>query len=90
MNGHRLVSLGSVGTANDPTSIPLAAIERVEVLTDGASSTYGSDAVAGVINVILRKDLNGLDFRAIMAWPAAISSAPSAPSSARHGAPAPS
>jgi iron complex outermembrane receptor protein len=64
MNGHRLVSLGSVGTANDPTSIPLAAIERVEVLTDGASSTYGSDAVAGVINVILRKDLNGLDFRA--------------------------
>ncbi|WP_260929435.1 TonB-dependent receptor domain-containing protein [Novosphingobium sp. 9] len=64
VNGHRLVSLGSVGTASDPTSIPLAAIERVEVLTDGASSTYGSDAVAGVINVILRKDLNGLDIQA--------------------------
>ena len=40
-------------------SIPMSALERVEVLTDGASSVYGSDAIAGVINFILRKDVEG-------------------------------
>ncbi|MGE3667062.1 MAG: TonB-dependent receptor plug domain-containing protein, partial [Steroidobacteraceae bacterium] len=44
----------------DINSIPVAAIERVEVLKDGASALYGSDAVAGVINIILRKDYQGL------------------------------
>jgi iron complex outermembrane receptor protein len=64
LNGHRLVGLGTIGTTADPTAIPIAAIERIEVLTDGASATYGSDAVAGVINVILRHDLNGGDIQA--------------------------
>ncbi len=63
LNGHRLAGLGTVSTQADPTSIPIAAIERVEILTDGASSTYGSDAVAGVVNVILRRDLDGIDLR---------------------------
>lgn len=63
LNGHRLVGLGTISTQADPSSIPIAAIERVEVLTDGASSTYGSDAVAGVINVILRRDLDGIDIQ---------------------------
>jgi iron complex outermembrane receptor protein len=45
----------------DINAIPLAAIERVEVLKDGASALYGSDAVAGVINIILRKDYEGLE-----------------------------
>ncbi len=45
----------------DINSIPVAAIERVEVLKDGASALYGSDAVAGVINIILRKDYEGLE-----------------------------
>jgi len=40
-------------------SIPMSALERVEILTDGASSVYGSDAIAGVINFILRKDVEG-------------------------------
>lgn len=40
-------------------SIPMSALERIEVLTDGASSVYGSDAIAGVINFILRKDVEG-------------------------------
>src|SRR3546814_10041948 len=40
-------------------AIPLAAVERIEVLTDGASAIYGADAVGGVINLILRKDFNG-------------------------------
>jgi iron complex outermembrane receptor protein len=47
---------GEVGT--DMKSIPTAAIERVEVLRDGASAQYGSDAVAGVVNIILKKDID--------------------------------
>jgi len=48
----------------DVNSIPLAAIERVEVLADGASATYGADAVAGVINYILRDDYEGFEMSA--------------------------
>jgi len=47
--------------AADISVIPLAAIERVEVVTDGSSAVYGTDAVAGVVNFILRKDYNGLE-----------------------------
>ncbi|NRA83185.1 MAG: TonB-dependent receptor plug domain-containing protein, partial [Gammaproteobacteria bacterium] len=56
LNGKRLAPSGS-GSSVDVNSIPVAAIERVEVLTDGASSIYGSDAIAGVINFILKKDI---------------------------------
>ena len=45
----------------DLNSIPLAAIERIEILKDGASAIYGSDAIAGVVNIILRKDFTGLE-----------------------------
>jgi iron complex outermembrane recepter protein len=45
----------------DINSIPVAAIERVEVLKDGSSAVYGSDAVAGVVNIILRKDFEGFE-----------------------------
>ena len=45
----------------DLESIPLAAIERIEVLSDGASSLYGTDAIAGVINIITRTDTRGLE-----------------------------
>jgi len=45
----------------DLNIIPLAAVERIEVLTDGASAIYGSDAVSGVINIILRKDYQGAE-----------------------------
>ncbi len=45
----------------DLNSIPLAAVDRIEVQKDGASSTYGSDAIAGVVNVILKDDYNGAD-----------------------------
>src|SRR5687768_16447256 len=48
----------------DINAIPVSAIERVEVLKDGASALYGSDAVAGVINIILRKDYEGLELAA--------------------------
>lgn len=55
LNGRRLAPRGS-GSTVDLNSIPLTAIERIEVLTDGASALYGSDAIAGVVNFILKKD----------------------------------
>ncbi|HSG58505.1 MAG TPA: TonB-dependent receptor [Woeseiaceae bacterium] len=48
----------------DINTIPVSAIERVEVLKDGASAVYGSDAVAGVVNIVLRKNFEGLEFTA--------------------------
>jgi iron complex outermembrane receptor protein len=44
----------------DLATVPMEAVERIEVLKDGASSTYGADAIAGVVNIILRKDFTGL------------------------------
>jgi iron complex outermembrane receptor protein len=52
-------SASGVGSAVDLNTIPLAIIERIEVLEDGASSIYGSDAIAGVVNIITRKDVDG-------------------------------
>ena len=46
----------------DTSTIPMAALERVEILKEGATATYGSDAVAGVVNFILRKDFEGVEF----------------------------
>ncbi len=62
VNGHRWVNgLRSLATsAVDLNTIPIAAIERIEVLRDGASAVYGSDAMAGVVNVILKRDFEGL------------------------------
>jgi iron complex outermembrane receptor protein len=60
---------GSVG-AFDLNVIPLSAIERVEILKEGASSIYGSDAVAGVVNIITKKD-DGADFDAFYSMPLA-------------------
>lgn len=52
-------SASGVGAAVDLNTIPLAIVERIEVLEDGASSLYGSDAIAGVVNVITRRDFEG-------------------------------
>ncbi|MBI3887279.1 MAG: TonB-dependent receptor, partial [Opitutae bacterium] len=63
INGRRVAPypVGNGGTTAfvDLNSIPLNAIERIEILKDGASATYGADAVAGVVNIILRRDFNG-------------------------------
>lgn len=60
VNGRRVTVFGgTTSAAVDVNSIPVAAIERIEVLKDSASSLYGSDAIAGVINFILRKDYTG-------------------------------
>lgn len=60
LNGRRLAA-DNFGQAPDISGIPLSAIRRVEVITDGASAIYGSDAVAGVTNFILRRDFEGLE-----------------------------
>lgn len=61
VNGRRFVSATSgVSEAVDLNNIPMELIDRVEVLLDGASAIYGSDAVAGVINIILKDDFEGL------------------------------
>jgi iron complex outermembrane receptor protein len=61
IDGHRLPLSGINHTLADPNIIAPLAVDRVEVLPDGASSTYGSDAVAGVINVITRKNFKGFE-----------------------------
>lgn len=61
LNGRRLGNYAFDGETVDLNSIPLAAIDRVEVLKDGASAIYGTDAIAGVINFILRKDYQGAE-----------------------------
>ncbi len=59
VNGRRVLSNNDGGTV-DLNSIPFEAVERVEVLQDGASAIYGSDAIAGVVNIIMRRDFEGL------------------------------
>lgn len=63
LDGQRLSPAGSDGSFVDISMIPLAAIETVEILTDGASATYGSDAVGGVVNYKVRKDYDGAETR---------------------------
>lgn len=60
IDGRRLPKAPFVGSAVDINSIPMAMVERIEVLTDGASAVYGSDAIAGVVNVVTRKDFEGV------------------------------
>ncbi|MGZ3768000.1 MAG: TonB-dependent receptor plug domain-containing protein, partial [Mucilaginibacter sp.] len=59
VNVNGTVNRGQVGT--DLNTIPISAIERVEVLRDGAAAQYGSDAIAGVINIVLKKNVNSLN-----------------------------
>jgi iron complex outermembrane receptor protein len=72
IDGHRMAPypLADDGQRSfvDLSSIPLDAIERIEVLKDGASSTYGSDAIAGVVNVILKKSFKGATISAENGW----------------------
>ncbi len=64
INGQRAPGSGSsyASGAVSVNFVPIAAVERIEVLKDGASATYGSDALGGVVNIITRKDLDGFSF----------------------------
>ncbi len=64
LNSRRVSLHGAKGFSVDLSSIPLAAIERVEILKDGASAIYGTDAVGGVINFITKKEYNGVQVTA--------------------------
>ncbi len=61
VDGRRQGYSGVTGGVTDISTIPLAMVERVEILLDGASAVYGSDAVGGVVNVITRKDYSGVE-----------------------------
>ena len=61
LDGRRVAPTGGASQFQDASQIPLAAIERVEVIADGASAIYGSDAVSGVVNYVLRKRFDGVE-----------------------------
>jgi iron complex outermembrane recepter protein len=61
IDGRRAPTAPMVGNSQDLNSIPMAAIERIEILSDGASAVYGSDALGGVINIITRRDFEGAE-----------------------------
>ncbi|MBA6292068.1 TonB-dependent receptor [Colwellia sp. MB3u-70] len=65
INGRRAVASGTGASARvDLNTIPMSAVKRIEVLKDGASAIYGSDAIAGVVNIIMRNDFEGIEFDA--------------------------
>lgn len=61
LNGNRVAPSSQIGDFVDLSLIPVSAIERIDLLTDGASSIYGGDAIAGVVNFILRDDFDGAE-----------------------------
>ncbi|MCH8930305.1 MAG: TonB-dependent receptor [Proteobacteria bacterium] len=71
LDGRRIAgspTFGS-GSAQNLNTIPIAAVERIEILRDGASAIYGADAVGGVVNIIMRKDYEGLQISAEVGRP---------------------
>ena len=62
VDGMRVPNQGNGGCQTDPSIIPQLAVDHVDILTDGASATYGSDAIAGVVNVVMKRNFDG--FRA--------------------------
>lgn len=72
VNGRRVTSSPVAASGGsvfvDVNAIPIAAIERIEILTDGASAIYGSDAVSGVVNIILKSDYKGAEIGGRYAW----------------------
>ena len=61
INGSRIAPAGADGSLVDVSQIPLSAVDHIDILSDGASAIYGSDAVAGVVNIVTRKDFNGAE-----------------------------
>jgi iron complex outermembrane receptor protein len=68
INGHRIAPTGGEAVFPDPSAIPVIAIQRVELIADGSSAVYGSDAVAGVVNFIYRKPFTGVEAQATYGW----------------------
>lgn len=68
LDGRRAVGQGTLGASVDPGNIPAIALERIEIIADGASAVYGSDAVAGVANLILRRKYDGIGADVQYGW----------------------
>ena len=66
LNGRRVVPFNLDGFS-DSNMVPLSMIDRVELVTGGASAVYGADAVAGVVNFILKKNFTGFEFSGTLA-----------------------
>src|SRR5262249_25897782 len=63
VNGQRQGASGYQGTFTDISTIPVSAIERIEILPEGSAALYGSDAIGGVVNIILRTNFEGIEAR---------------------------
>ena len=68
LDGHRVPTAGTTGSTVDPDSFPSIMLQRVDVIADGASATYGSDAIAGVANLVLRRDAEGVETSVREGW----------------------
>ena len=64
VDGRRQPVSGDEGSFTDVSNIPWSAVERIEIVPDGSSALYGSDAIAGVVNIIMREDLDGVESQA--------------------------
>jgi iron complex outermembrane receptor protein len=64
VDGHRVVPQGTSGQSVDPSSVPTIMLSRADIEADGASATYGSDAIAGVVNLILKRHVPGVEVNA--------------------------
>ena len=68
LDGHRVPAAGTSGATVDPDSFPSIMLQKIDIVADGASATYGSDAIAGVANLILRRDVEGAEVNAREGW----------------------
>jgi iron complex outermembrane receptor protein len=64
LDGRRIANHAYLGNSADLNAVPMAAIDRIEVLRDGASALYGSDAIGGVVNFVLKRDYQGVEVSA--------------------------
>lgn len=68
LDGHRMPPAGTSGSTVDPNSFPSIMVKRIDIDANGASAIYGSDAIAGVANIILRRDVRGAEARVRYGW----------------------
>ncbi len=68
LDGHRVPPAGTSGSTVDPDSFPAIMLQRIDIIADGASATYGSDAIAGVVNLILRRNFEGVEASVREGW----------------------
>lgn len=68
IDGHRVTPSGAAGVFTETDQVPVAALQSIQIIEDGNSAIYGSDAVGGVVNYVIRKDMNGLELAPRATW----------------------